>query len=508
MTDDDDSAQGGKKKASPSQATLLVRLAEERYRLGQSESEEPFAVPIAGPNVARMLRGTKSLRAELSRRYYQTYGTTPASNSLTDALLVLEGKAMTSPPEPVAVRVARCGNALILDLAHEDGTVAVITAGGWRLTQSSPVLFRRTRAMAALPQPSRDGGLHPLRLLLNVNDKDWPLIPLWLVAALFPDIAHAVLFFIGEQGSAKSWAGRLCSAVIDPSPAQLRRPPTDQRDWQAQANASWVVTLDNLSYIPPWLSDALCRACTGDGSIDRTLYTNTEITVTAFRRVIALTSIGVGGLRGDLADRSMLIELESIDDDERKEDTEIAGTFARQHARILGGVLDLAARVLQVLPAVAPTGLTRMADFHRTAAALDKVGSFGAEDAYRATVKEALTAVVEHDVMALALSELLKKGNYDGTVGDALDQLTKIITQEDPIDGKAKHRPPKYWPKTPRGLTEQLKRLAAPLRAVGITIIVGERTTRGRGLQVVRESTDTTDTTDLDNEGTLAPEGF
>jgi hypothetical protein len=474
---DDDNEEENTKKRSASQATLLVRLALQRYRLGQSENEEPFAVPVGGPNVARMLRGTKSLRAELSRLYYQTCGATPASNSLTDALLVLEGRAMMSPPEPVAVRVARSGAALVLDLAHDDGTVVVITPGKWQLTKASPVLFRRTKAMAALPRPVHRGSLKPLRMLLNVASKDWPLIPLWLVAALFPDIAHAVLFFLGEQGSAKSWAGRLCSAVIDPSPAQLRRPPTDQRDWLAQANASWVVALDNLSYIPPWLSDAICRAVTGDGSIDRTLFTNTDTTVVAFRRAVVLTSIGVGGLRGDLADRSMLLELEPINDDERKEDTEVAATFKANHAKILGGVLDLAAEVLAVLPGVRPVRLPRMADFCRIASAIDKVSDHdsGTEEAYRATVKEALTAVVEHDVMAGALDELLKKGDYDGTVGDALEQLTKIITEEDPIDGKPKRRPPKYWPRTPRGLTEQLKRLAAPLRAVGITIIFGER---------------------------------
>jgi hypothetical protein len=318
-------------------------------------------------------------------------------------------------------------------------------------------------------------------MLLNISDDDWSLIQLWLVCCLFPDIAHAVLFLIGEQGVAKSWAGRLCSAVVDPSPAQLRRPPTDPKDWLAQANASWCVCLDNLSAIQPWLSDAICRAVTGDGSVDRTLYTNADATVIAFRRVVALTSIGVGGLRGDLADRSMLLELEPIGEEDRKEDTEVAATFAAQHARILGGLLDLVAKVLAVLPGVRPARLPRMADVCRIAAAIDKVAGGEVEERYRATVTEALTAVVEHDVLAAGLNNVLDSGRYDGTVADLLEKLTNIVT------AGGQEKPPKDWPRTPRGLTEALKRLAAPLRATGVVIEFGPRTRRGRAVQIVRE---------------------
>jgi hypothetical protein len=51
------------------------------------------------------------------------------------------------------------------------------------------------------------------------------------------------------------------------------------------------VVLDNISGIPDWLSDALCRAVTGDGMVRRRLYENDDLTVLAFRRVVALTSI-------------------------------------------------------------------------------------------------------------------------------------------------------------------------------------------------------------------------
>jgi hypothetical protein len=69
---------------------------------------------------------------------------------------------------------------------------------GWQVLSRSPVLFRRTRAMTAMPAPERPGDLEPLRGLLNVSDESWPLLVGWAVAALLPWIAHPVLLLTGE----------------------------------------------------------------------------------------------------------------------------------------------------------------------------------------------------------------------------------------------------------------------------------------------------------------------
>jgi hypothetical protein len=47
-----------------STATRLVQMAQQRFRFGVTLTGEPYAVPVDGPNVARMLRGgRRSLRA-------------------------------------------------------------------------------------------------------------------------------------------------------------------------------------------------------------------------------------------------------------------------------------------------------------------------------------------------------------------------------------------------------------------------------------------------------------
>ena len=69
------------------------------------------------------------------------------------------------------------------------------------------------------------------------------------------------------------------------------------------AAGSWIVGLENVSSIQPWLSDCFCRASTGDALVRRKLYSDSELAVLTYRRAIILNGVDLGALRGDLGDR-------------------------------------------------------------------------------------------------------------------------------------------------------------------------------------------------------------
>jgi hypothetical protein len=453
-----------------------VALANDRYRLLRGDDGRPYATLRTGPAVAYSLRGREALRKRLAGLYFATHGAAPGGSALTDALTVLEGQAEAADPEPVALRVAPAGERIVvLDLAGEDGRCVIVDPTGWRLVERSPVLFRRSALTAPLPEPTRGGSLEGLRALLNVDEARFRLVVAWLVAALLPDIPHPILAITGEQGTAKSTAARLVVSLVDPSPAPLRTAPHEMRSWAAAASASWVVALDNVSSIQPWFSDTLCKAVTGDGIVERALFTDDDITVLSFRRCIALTTIDAGRLAGDLAERLLTVELARIPPDRRRPDAEIADAYTAARPSVLGALLDLTAEVLATLSGVRLDELPRMADFASILGALDHARGWDTLASYTAAAAEATQAVLESDPVAEAILVLVGRGGgWQGTASDLLDRITP-------------ERRPRGWPQSPRGLSGALTRLAPALRAHGVSF---ERHTRGSDRLITLRSGD------------------
>lgn len=464
-----------------SQADRLVKLAQARYRLARTERGEPFGVPHDGPAIPRMLRGeAQSLRAELAAAYTAEHAKAPSSQGLADALTVLEGQALTAPVESLGLRVARCNEGITVDLGDDTAEAAVLTSAGWR-TSTSPVLFRRTPLTAAMSRPRSDGRLDALRDLINVSDDTWPLLAAWLVAALIPDIPHPIPLLTGEQGTGKSTAARMLAGLVDPSPAQLRTAPRDVEGWVVAASGSWIVPLDNVSTIPEWLSDALCRAVTGDGLVRRQLYTSEQLSVLSFRRVVMLTAIDPGALRGDLADRLLTVDLERIPPHRRRLDHELERRYLQQRPTILGGLFDLACQVLAALPTIDLDQYPRMADFAEVVAAVDQVLGTRALATYVGQSHRLAEDVVEADRVAAAVRALVERtGGFEGTAGELLERIT-------PEDRDERRELPKDWPTTAQHLGQQLKRAAPALRAVGIAVD-NERSKRTRRWVLYRET--------------------
>jgi hypothetical protein len=450
------------------QASLLVELAKATgVELFHTPDGDSYAdIWGNGARATHKLR-SKGFRDWLNYLFFQEHGKTASSQAMQDALNTLDGMARFDGPEIlVHVRLAEHQGAVYLDLGTPDWMAIAISAEGWQIVAEPPVRFRRPKGMLPLPMPEQGGNLSELKQVLNLAADDWVLVLSWLSFCFFPTHPHPLLILHGEQGSGKSFMARVLKGLIDPGKSPLQSEPRELRDLAIAAHNRWVLCFDNLSGISTYLSDALCRIATGGGFITRTLHTNDEETIFEFTRPIILTGIDSLATRGDLLERSLLINLPAIPENQRLDEAELQPQLERFRPRILGAMLTAVSQTLKVLPATKPSKLPRMADFAKWAIAGEAAlglppGSF--EQTYgdnRATARE---TALESSPVAVAIQHLMESRSvWEGTASELLADLEKLV-EERTIKSRR-------WASNANALGKALKRLAPDLRGFGIEV--------------------------------------
>jgi len=371
-------------------------------------------------------------------------------------MATLDGYARNGAPVDTSLRVAVQDGARWVDMGTPTGEVIRLDAKGWTIGGTAPVWFARTVLTGPMPTPTPGGDIDRLWQVVNVAEPDRPLILAWLVAALaFPDVAHPVLILAGEQGAAKSTATRALANLVDPSTTGPRTPPREPEQWVTSCQASWIVALDNLSRLSDWMSDAICRAVTGDADVKRRLYTDGEPVLFRFRRAVILNGISLDTLRGDLADRALRVNLPRIGQGERCNDTDIDQMIRAAHPAILGGLLDLAVRVLA--NPVALDQKPRMADYAEILAAVDQQLGTNGQAQYANTAQAmAADSLADDRFVTEVMSQLTQP--WQGTAADLLANVTVP-------DGAT--RAQLDWPKSPAKVSDKLGRKAPAMRSMG-----------------------------------------
>ncbi|MDP9474951.1 MAG: DNA polymerase [Actinomycetota bacterium] len=449
------------------QSAVLVRFGEEADLFHSPDGETYATVEAEGHRETHAVR-SKGLRLWLVHRFYEQFGKPPGPQALQDALGVLEAKALFEGEEhPVYVRVAEHEGAVYVDLTNEAWEAVKITPEGFEVVSDPPVRFRRRKGMLALPHPVKGGKVDALRQFVNVRDEAaWCLLLAWLVQAFRPKGPYPILILQGEQGSAKTTLARILKAIVDPSTAPVRSAPRGEHDLVIAANNSWVVALDNLSGLPPWLSDALCRLSTGGGFGTRKLYENDEETLFDATRPVVLNGITEVATRADLLDRSIILALLKILEEDRMPEDELWRKFRDALPGILGGIFEAVSIALRNLPETTLPRLPRMADFALFATAAEeglgmKPGEF--METYDGSRKETNELALESDSVAVAVVKLMEgKDEWVGTASKLLNEL-RLLTDETV-------RRTRTWPQTPHHLAGRLTRLAPVLRGEGIGV--------------------------------------
>jgi hypothetical protein len=471
----------GHRRRSP-QRDVLIGLIELCEFWHDSLGEPYVTFPVRRHREHWRLR-SNVVRSWLSHQFFEETGAAIGAQALEDGLRIMEAKAGRGPEYTPYIRVGAHRDRLYYDLCDGDWRVVECTRRtGWSIIDRPPIKFLRSKAMRCQVEPEAGGMIEELRGFLNVSQVDFTLVLGWLAAALRDKGPFPILLAHGEHGAGKSHFCRLLRSLIDPSAAPIRSIPKDDQNFIISASNSWVMAFDNLSTLPPWFADALCRIASGDGLATKKLYTDAEEMIFAAQRPIMVNGIPLLAERADLGDRALVARLQTILANDRLPERDLYARWEKAKPRILGALFDAVCCALRNLDDVRLTEYPRMADFLQFVVAASP--ALGLDDdqfpsAYRQNQADVTEHALEADSLAVAIRKFLtieQPGGWEGTPQNLLEQQLVKVTTEAQRNGK-------LWPRSASALGNRIDRIAPLLRSQGI--IIERRRSAGARLLVI-----------------------
>lgn len=456
---DSEAKKGESSESGQSKAQQLIAIGERAY-LFHDDRDNSWAAVTDGKGVKRLLRlSGRDFARWLARQLYLETGEAAASETVRSALAVLEAKALFESSEHRLYNrwAVTDEDSLLIDMSDGTGRAIRVTRDGWDIIPA-PIVFRPLPHHRPLPEPDRNGALTDILRFIRLQPGQEVLLLPWMVAAVLEDRPRPIVIFSGSHGSGKTSAARRIKEVLDPSATDtlnLNRSGVEQVAQIFDQNA--VILLDNLGELTPWHADLACKVVTGDSHQKRRLYSDEDTVLWSYRRALIMTGINLPTAAPDVLDRSLLIGLERVPENERKEESEIRRAFDLALPGILGGLLNTLVETLRIYRDLNLPQLPRMADFARIGAGAAEVLGYGAnsflsaiEDNKQRTTREALDHPVVHALNAFVQLRPVWQGSPS--------ELYKVLTE--------KHGQVRYgdrWPRNESLMSKELRKLQPDL---------------------------------------------
>jgi hypothetical protein len=417
----------------------------------------------------------KRVNQYIARDYYLSSGFIMGAADLNDYLNLLKGLSLFDSPQfTLHNRIACHDGCFWYDLG--DHRAIRITESGWQLVDA-PILFRRYSHQSVQITPVSGGDVRGVFCFLSITTDNQLLTLVLMISCLVPDIAHPIFHPHGAQGGGKTSMFLIMKRLIDPSSLEIIISPKDKSELIRQINRHHLPLFDNMSKIDGEMSDILCNACTGGGIAKRQLYTDDEDIIYNFKRCIGINGINLLISRPDLLDRTILLHLDRIDPEHRRDEAEMWQEFDKVKANILGGMFDILARAMAILPTIKLRNLPRLADFARWGYAIaEAIGKgLGEEflEAYQKNINRQHAEIIQDNTLCLALVRFMEdRSVWEGLISEAYTCLYNAAGMPDKSDPT--------FPKNAKWLRRHLERIKATLiDSEGITYSIGNRTEHG-----------------------------
>jgi hypothetical protein len=365
------------------------------------------------------------------------------------------------------------------DLTNDRYEYIEITREGWKIAKDD-IIFRRFDHQKAQDYPAAEHDYPPnifdqFMDLLNVKKENRLILKCYIISLFIPNLQKAVLMVHGEQGTAKSMLEELIKMLVDPSVIKTLSFPKDLAELVQQLSHHNLTYYDNLSRIPEWISDLLCRATTGSGFSKRKLYTNNQDVVYSIMRAIGFNGINLAATKADLLDRGIIIQTDTIPKGNRRRIKAIWDNFYSIRPQLLAYILDTLVKVIawkKQNPEVELINeLPRMADWAEWCELISRCmgeNNNAFIKAYDDNINLQTEEVIEGSDIAIVVRQFTADKGDDWEFRDTPTGVLvhlNLVADANNIDRRSK-----YWPKTAARLSKSLKLLQRTLREIGIEV--------------------------------------
>ena len=411
------------KQSKPTKYDKLMKLCS-KLEIWNCKGRTYATVFIDGIRQNLKLDST-AFRNYCNRVFDSVHHTTPGKDTIASVIDTLTARCQSEVE--TYKRVARVENTIWIDICNDRWEAIEIDSDGWRIVQNPPVKFLRTPNSGALPNPKNGGNIESLKPLCATTDEGWLLLKGWILQCFQGFGPYVICIINGEQGSAKSSVSAILKRFVDPlKSANKSAAPRNDTDLSVDCENEFCVLYDNVSFIPMWLSDALCRIATGGGLKTRQLYTNGEQYVFDACAPIVLNGIPDFAENGDLLSRAMIVSQPVIDEDERKTEVELKQQLLQSESDIMGGICTMISAGLRNYNTLPELKLPRMADSVKWVTACFGNNSF--LDEFVANQADSFDIGIEASPIAPAIIRMVnERGKWSGTASELMN-MVKVDT--------------------------------------------------------------------------------
>ncbi len=452
-----------------SMATKLVNVAiKNSFECWHTpEGEAYITIPINSHREHyRISTKSSKIKAWLGMLGRDLIGGTPSISSIRDAINVLYGIALYDGNEyRLYVRKAEIDGKIYVDLGDPSWRAIEISEDGWKVIENCPAHFRRSKNTLPLPIPERGGEIDSLKGLINAStEENWILTLAWLSQAFWCRGPYAHLYLRGTQGTAKSYMMQTLKSISDPSAAIKRRLPKTERDAAIAIGSEALPCFDNLSGMSDDIADLWCVASTGGVSSQRALFTDDEEAIIYVKCPIIANGIEDLGQRGDLLDRTIVLDLEPIPEAERRTEKEMQAAIDENRSKLFACLLDMTVAGLNTIESIDLEKPPRMADFAEWACACLGGAAKRFIEIYTDVRKNTSIDLAEMNRLPAAIYSFVMNREGKRWEGSAslllaeLNRITGIMSGHEPGD----------WPNAPEKMGSELRRFSQALESKGI----------------------------------------